>query len=59
MKVYVVEEICNRIDCCRIIDNICVYYLIEKNQWGLLTEKSPTWTSGHKASLSIGLEYGN
>jgi len=22
MKVYVVEEICNRIDCCRIIDNI-------------------------------------
>ena len=37
MKVYVVEEICNRIDCCRIIDNICVYYLTEKNQWGLLT----------------------
>jgi len=31
MKVYVVEEICNRIDCCRIIDNICVYYLTVKN----------------------------
>jgi len=27
MKVYVVEDICNRIDCWRIIDNICVYYL--------------------------------
>jgi len=24
MKVYVVEEICNRIDWCRIIDNVCV-----------------------------------
>ena len=31
MKIYVVEEICNRIDCCRIIDNICVYYLTVKN----------------------------
>ncbi len=32
------EGICNRIDCCRIIDNICVYYLTKKNQWWLLTE---------------------
>jgi len=31
MKIYVVEEICNRIYCCRIIDNICVYYLTVKN----------------------------
>ena len=31
MKINVVEEICNRIFCCRIIDNICVYYLTVKN----------------------------
>ena len=37
MNVYIVENICNIIDGCRIIDNICVYYLTEKNQWGLLT----------------------
>ena len=31
MKVYIVEDICNIIDCCGIIDNICVYYLTVKN----------------------------
>jgi hypothetical protein len=31
MTVYVVEEICNRIDCCRIIDNVCVDCLTVKN----------------------------
>jgi len=31
MKVYVVEEICNRIDCCRIIDNVYLDCLTVKN----------------------------
>ena len=38
----IVKEICTRIDGCRIIDNVCVDSLTQKNQWGLLTGDDAT-----------------
>ena len=32
----VVKEICTRLDGCPIVNNVCVDYLTEKNQWGSL-----------------------